>query len=119
MLQCPQSPKNSPQENQGQQEDRDAPPAVGNGPEDARINVERTKRRFTNVSIAAKATLPLLPSFPKRGLMLMISLVVGFFAALAIPFLLELLDHRIKTSEEIESFLGLPVICRFNETKVS
>ena len=79
--------------------------------EDARIQSDKKKRDLSSVSIADPATLPVKIAFPIRLLMLVISLIVGFFAAIGIPFFLEFLDHRIKTSYEIEDLLSLPVIC--------
>jgi len=83
--------------------------------QDERIYQERISRDLANVSIANYATLPLEPAFPKRLLMLMASIVVGLFAGLAIPFFLEYLDHRIKTPQEAEDLLALPVICAIPE----
>ncbi len=85
--------------------------------EEARIYSEREKLDLANVSIADKADVPVKPAFPNRILMLVISVIVGFFAALGIPFLLEFLDHRLKSSEEVEGLLSLPVVCAFPEIR--
>lgn len=85
--------------------------------EDARIYSEREKLDLANVSIADKADVPVKPAFPNRILMLVISVFVGFFAALGTPFLLEFLDHRLKSSEEVEGLLSLPVVCAFPEIR--
>ena len=85
--------------------------------EDARIYSERKNRDLANVTIADSATIPSKPAFPKKSLMAAISVIVGLFAALGTPFLLESLDHRIKTSHEAEELLSLPVICSFHEMK--
>ncbi len=49
--------------------------------------------------------------------MLIISVFVGFFAALGTPFLLEFLDHRLKSPDEVEDLLSLPVISFFTEER--
>jgi len=85
--------------------------------EDARITKEQRKEDLASVVIADKATIPVKPSFPNRMLMLLVSIFVGFFAALGTPFLLEFLDHRIKTSGEVEKILSLPVISYFTVEK--
>ena len=85
--------------------------------EEARIYSEREKLDLANVSIADKADVPVKPAFPNRILMLVISVFVGFFAALGTPFLLEFLDHRLKSSEEVEGLLSLPVVCAFPEIR--
>jgi uncharacterized protein involved in exopolysaccharide biosynthesis len=87
--------------------------------EDARIYSERKKRNLANVNIAERAEIPVKPSYPQTRLMLIISIIVGFFAAIGTPFILEFLDHRIKTSEEVEKLLSLPVICTLPEVKRS
>jgi len=85
--------------------------------QDERIHQERISRDLANVSIANNATFPFAPVFPKRLLMLLASVMVGLFAALTIPFFLEYLDHRIKTPQEAENLLALPVICAIPEMK--
>lgn len=85
--------------------------------EEARIYSEREKLDLANVSIADKADVSVTPVFPNRILMLVISVIVGFFAALGIPFLLEFLDHRLKSSDEVEALLSLPVVCAFPEIR--
>ena len=78
--------------------------------EDARIYAEKKKRDLTNVSIADRADIPVKPSFPKKPLLLIISMFVGLFAAMGTPFILEFLDHRIKNASDVEDLLSLPVI---------
>lgn len=85
--------------------------------EDARIYSDRNKRNLANVSIAENASIPIKPSFPRKTLIFAISFVLGIFAALGTPFILEFLDHRIKTADEVQSFLSLPVICALPEIK--
>ncbi len=85
--------------------------------EHARIFSERKKRNLANVSIAQHATMPVTAVFPKSKLMFIISIIIAGFAAIGTPFTLEFLDHRIKTSQEVESFLSLPVICTLPEVK--
>ncbi|MBU4179847.1 MAG: hypothetical protein KJ625_07925, partial [Actinobacteria bacterium] len=85
--------------------------------EDARIYSDRKKRDLSNVSIADQASTPVKAAFPNRIIMLVISLVVGLFAAIGTPFFLEFLDHSIKTSHEIEDLISLPVICSLPEVK--
>ena len=87
--------------------------------EDARIYSERNKRNLASVSIAESASIPTKPFAPKKRLMLLVSLFAGIFGALGIPFILEFLDHRIKTSDEVQTFLSLPVICTLPEVKDS
>lgn len=85
--------------------------------EDARIYSEMKKQDLASVSIVGRPVVPVKPSFPNRVLMLIVSVFVGFSGALGTPFLLEFLDHRIKTADEVESILSLPVVCNITEGK--
>ena len=85
--------------------------------EDARIYGERQKRDLANVTIVNRASVPVVPVFPKRFLILVISVFVGFFAALGMPFLLEALDRKLKTAKDVKEQLDLPVICSFAEMR--
>jgi len=85
--------------------------------ENARIYSERRKHDLTNVSIISRPVVPEKPSFPKRMRLLIISVFISFFAALGMPFLLEFIDHRVKTPQDVEELLSLPVICSLPEAK--
>lgn len=65
-----------------------------------------------NVSILTEAQLGEDPSpiKPKPVLNMAIALVVGLIAGVGLVFLLEYLDNTIKTEQDIESQLGLPVL---------
>lgn len=83
--------------------------------EDALIISDRKRRNLANVSIADRAEIPVKPSFPKRILFLIISIILGVFAAAGTPFILEFIDHRIKFSHDVEELLSLPVISSIPE----
>jgi capsular exopolysaccharide synthesis family protein len=65
-----------------------------------------------NVSILSKAELGTDPSpiKPQPVMNIAIALVVGLMAGVGLAFLLEYLDNTIKTEEDIEKHLGLPVL---------
>ncbi|KOO50436.1 YveK family protein [Priestia koreensis] len=65
-----------------------------------------------NVSILSKAALGEDPSpiKPKPLLNIAIALVVGVMLGVGLAFLLEYLDNTIKTEQDVEQVLGLPVL---------
>jgi capsular polysaccharide biosynthesis protein len=65
-----------------------------------------------NVSILAEAAAHphQAPVKPNKTVNIVIGLVVGLIAGLGITLLLEYLDQTVKTEQEIEQLLGLPVL---------
>lgn len=65
-----------------------------------------------NVTILAKATASdhQAPIKPKPSLNMAIGLVVGLMAGVGLAFLLEYFDNTVKTEQEIERLLELPVL---------
>lgn len=63
-----------------------------------------------NVSILSTAEIPQTPVSPKPVLNLTIAFVVSFMISIGITFLLEFADNRIKTEEDIEKSLGVPML---------
>jgi capsular polysaccharide biosynthesis protein len=76
------------------------------------MNVEKN-----NVSILSEAQLAEDPSpiKPKPLLNIAIALVVGLMAGVGLAFLLEYMDTTIKTEQDIENILGLPVLGTISE----
>ncbi|KEZ52206.1 YveK family protein [Metabacillus indicus] len=68
--------------------------------------------RVNNVTILSKAELGTDPSpiQPKPLINITIALFVGIMAGVGLAFLLEYLDNTIKTEEDIEKHLGIPVL---------
>ncbi|MGD6794143.1 YveK family protein [Metabacillus indicus] len=68
--------------------------------------------KVDNVSILSKADLGTDPSpiQPKPLMNIAIAIVIGLMAGVGLAFLLEYLDNTIKTEEDIEKHLGLPVL---------
>lgn len=65
-----------------------------------------------NVSILSPATISTSssPVKPKPSINLAIAFVVGLMVSIGLAFLLDYLDSTIKTEEDIEQILGLPVL---------
>jgi len=78
--------------------------------EQARIDQALMVGRMSNITILQPATLPIMPVRPRKGLQLLLGLLLGTFGAVALAFACEYLDHTIKTPQEVEERLGLPVL---------
>ncbi|QCX34366.1 capsular biosynthesis protein [Caloramator sp. E03] len=63
-----------------------------------------------NVQIIDNATIPDKPIKPKKKLNIAIAFVLGIMISLGIIFLLEYMDNTLKTEEDIEKYLNIPVI---------
>ncbi|WP_062351693.1 YveK family protein [Bacillus kwashiorkori] len=73
--------------------------------------------KVDNVSILAKASASdnISPVKPKPTLNMAIALVVGLMVGVGLAFLLEYLDNTIKTEQDIEKILNLPVLGVINQ----
>lgn len=63
-----------------------------------------------NAKVIATATPPGSPSAPKIKSTAIVALVVGLLLGVGLIFLLEVIDRRIKTLEELERFYRLPAL---------
>ncbi|MGI8960865.1 MAG: GumC family protein [Bryobacteraceae bacterium] len=76
-----------------------------------------TKDVKTNaVSIAEHATLPYGPASPSPGKAILLGLLGGLAAGLAFVYGADILDRSLKTVDQAESLLGLPVLSAVPET---
>ena len=72
------------------------------------------KATQTNVSVLSPAEPPLQPTAPLPALYTMIAAVIGFFIGIGVAFLMEMFDRRIRTIEDVEIGMGLPVLAVIN-----
>ena len=63
-----------------------------------------------NISIIDKAKVPENPVKPKKALNVAIAFFIGLMASVGLSFVLEYMDRTIKTEEDVERYLDLPVI---------
>ncbi len=64
----------------------------------------------SNVRIVEEATPPGAPIRPRKAMNLGLSLVAGLVLAFGVAFGIEYLDTTVKTPDDVERYLGLPVI---------
>lgn len=69
-----------------------------------------SQTRQTNISILTLAVPPIKPTAPKPVLYTAIAGVLGLFIGLGTAFLAEMTDRRIRTIEDAELGIGLPVL---------
>lgn len=67
-------------------------------------------KKVDSVSIVDTAVTPDKPVKPNKKLNILIAFVVGLMASVGLVFLLEYLDNTIKTSDDVEKLLGIPVL---------
>ena len=63
-----------------------------------------------NVEILENAKIPSGPISPNKPLNVIIGFMLGLMVAIGLAFLLEYLDNTVKTTEELENLLGMPVL---------
>ena len=69
----------------------------------------------TNVSVLTPAIAPLTPSSPLPMLYTLIAAVIGVILGIALAFTIEMLDRRVRVSDDIEQSLGLPVLAELTQ----
>ncbi|WP_027308872.1 YveK family protein [Caloramator sp. ALD01] len=74
--------------------------------------IEESKRFYPdgNVQIVDAAQVPQNPVKPKKMLNIAIAFVLGVMLSLGLVFILEYMDTTVKTEDEIEKLLDIPVI---------
>ncbi len=66
--------------------------------------------RSTTIHPIDRALVPLSPYKPKKALNLLLSFIVGLAGGIFLAFLLEYFDNSIKSPDEVERVLGLPIL---------
>lgn len=67
-------------------------------------------KKVDSVSIVDAAVTPTKPVKPNKTLNVLIAFVVGLMASVGLVFVLEYIDNTIKTSDDVEKLLGIPVL---------
>lgn len=62
----------------------------------------------SNISVVEQAVPPALPAIPQKVQSLLIALLASVICGIGLAFILEQLDDRLKSTEDIENYLRLP-----------
>lgn len=60
--------------------------------------------------VVTKASVPIVPSWPKSSLIAGLAMIVGFGIGTVLAFLADYLDRRVKTLEQTQSATGIPAL---------
>jgi capsular exopolysaccharide synthesis family protein len=66
--------------------------------------------RTNNVRVLERAVVPTSPVRPKPIQNLMVGLMLGLATGVVLAFAIEALDNTLKTQQDVEQFLGVPVL---------
>ncbi len=78
--------------------------------EQARIDEALENDRISNVNVVQPPTFVAKPVSPKKGLALACGLILATLGSLTLAFASEHFDRSVKTPEEVERELGVPVL---------
>jgi polysaccharide biosynthesis transport protein len=78
--------------------------------EQARVNDALGRERITNVKVAQPATLVYKPVSPRKSVLMAGALFLAFIGSIGSAFLAEGLDQTLRTTDQVETELGLPVL---------
>ncbi|ETW98434.1 MAG: hypothetical protein ETSY1_18790 [Candidatus Entotheonella factor] len=78
--------------------------------EEARFAGVLDQHNIVNVKVAEPAHIPIEPVAPSRSKMLLLGMVLGSMMAVGLAFAVDRLDHSLKTPDDVEQHLGLPLL---------
>lgn len=90
---------------------------VANAIADNVSSISRDVMKVEAVNIIDPALPPVAPSGPSRPLYVAVALMGGLFLAVAIVVLADMLNMKVRTADEVEELLGIPVIGRIPAVK--
>jgi len=78
--------------------------------EEARINEEKDRAQFANVTIASRPSVPISPWFPQRGKIMLLSLPLALMLALAFSAMSYAMEQRLWTPTDVALHTDLRVL---------
>lgn len=88
---------------------------IANGTVNTFIKTMQKNLNVRNIEVVDKAKLSYIPSGPNVKKNTMMATMVGFVLGCGYAVLKFLLDNRLRTKEEAEKYLGVPVFCEIPE----
>lgn len=98
-------------------EDADSAAIIANKYIETISDIAQSKMGLQGVSTIDSAKTPTSPSGPNRPLYVAVALLAGLFLAIAIIVVADMVNTRVRTPEEAEELLGLPIIGRIPKIK--
>jgi len=85
--------------------------------EEARIFQLLERDKVSNIAVVQPATQPIKPVKPRRGLNVIVGLLLGLAGGAALAFLADRLDHSFRNGKQVEDRLGIPVLVSIPESR--
>jgi uncharacterized protein involved in exopolysaccharide biosynthesis len=85
--------------------------------EEAKISESMDKQKIANVRVIEPAMPIMRPVKPRKSLNVMLGGFLGLFTALGLAFLIEFIHPVFRTREDVDQFLGLPVLATLPKEK--
>ena len=95
----------------------DAAATVANQTASVLSTVAQDVMGVESVNVVDEAKSPIEPSGPNRAMYTAVAFLAGIFLAVAIVVVMDMLNTRVRTPEEAEELLGVPVIGRIPRIK--
>lgn len=95
----------------------DAAATVANQTASVLSTVAQDVMGVESVNVVDEAKSPIAPSGPNRAMYTAVAFLAGIFLAVAIVVVMDMLNTRVRTPEEAEELLGVPVIGRIPRIK--
>jgi len=73
------------------------------------------KNKISNVSIVQPATFPSEPIKPNKKLTILFGFLFGLYGGIGIAFTCNFFDKTLKTAQDIENYIGLPVLTSISD----
>jgi uncharacterized protein involved in exopolysaccharide biosynthesis/Mrp family chromosome partitioning ATPase len=85
--------------------------------EQARVNEALGREQISNVKVAQEATLVRKADSPNKALLLALGVILATIGSVALAYLAEWFDQTLRTTDQVESELGLPVLLSLPQRK--